>query len=671
MDYKSGVCNFCGTGCGNYLNIKDGKVRGVYSSRNHPVSKGRLCVRGWHFHELLMTDHRISSPMIKVDGNFKNVSYEEAISFMMEKMSKYNAKSAEEIAFLASPRSSNENIYLFSKLAKSVFKTNNVTLDSESGHRNSMDVLNEGTGFPGMTGSLEDISKTGFILVVGSDITKMNPIIGSEIHKAQMAGTKVVTISSLSTQIAKLSSTHLQIKPGSKNVILAALAKAIIAEGLMDEDFIKKSTEGVDGFMTSVNKLDVKDIAALTGVDYDLIVKTAKELCGAESAMAFWSTGISGLARDTVSYVYNLFLLAGKLGKENCGVNSITGICNLQGGYDMGAAPDLLTGFQKLSDSAVLAKFEKSWNAKLNKEPGKDLYAMLADKNSKLKCLVVADHDEEIVKYAKEIEALEFVVYIGSYENPFTKYADVIFPVAGVIEDDGTYTNTERRVQLSRKRIETFQNILQGWKLFPMIAAKASQTWKYAGSEDVFREIVSLTPSYSGMTYEKIEKSSGIQWPCNDKFPQGCKRLDASAAGRKFRFAAVTGDYGVPAINAEYPLLLIAGQGQHYWHQNNIMKKTYIPKREYNATLLVFPKGYVEICKEDAAKLQVREHWNVKIVSSHGSMNVAVRVSEDVKTGTAYVPYFIREMISSFLLEHNQDLEKGEEAFIPIRIERI
>jgi len=671
MDYKSGVCNFCGTGCGNYLNIKDGKVSGVFSSRNHPVSKGRLCVRGWHFHELLMSDQRISSPMIKVDGNFKKVGYEEAINFMMEKMAKYSGDAAESTAFLASPRSSNENNYLFAKLARSVFKTNNITLDSESGHRGSLDVLGDGTGFPGMTGSLEDILKTKFILVIGSDITKMNPIIGSEIHKAQLSGTNVVTISSLSTQIAKLSNTHLQIKPGSKKVILTALAKAIIAEGIQDADFITGLTEGYDGFAASVNNFNMEDVFSLTGIEQDTIVKIARELCYSESAMAFWSTGISGLDKETVSYIYNLLLITGKIGRENCGANPIAGICNLQGGYDMGTAPDLLTGFQKLSDSGAVSKFEKTWGVKLNKDSGKDLYEMLADKNSKLKCLVVADHDEGIVKYAKEIDSLEFVAYIGTFDNPFIKYADVVIPVAGVIEDEGTYTNTERRVQLSRKRVEPFQNVLPGWKLFPMIAEKASLSWKYNSPEDVFKEITSLTPSYSGMTYDKIEKSFGIQWPCNEKYPDGCKRLDGAVMGRKFRFANVKGTYKVPAASADYPVLLIAGQGQHFWHQNNIMKKTYIPKREYNATLLVYPVGYIEICKEDAAKLQVREHWKVKIVSSHGSMHVAVKISEDVKTGTAYVPYFIRKMISSFLLEHNKEFDRGEDAIIPIRIERI
>ncbi len=670
MDYKSGVCNFCGTGCGNYLKITDGRITGVYSSRNHPVSKGRLCVRGWHIHEWLMTDQRIAAPMIRVDGSLKEVSYEEAVNFMMDRMSGYVGKGSKEVGFLASPRSSNENNYLFMKLARSVFKTNNITLESESGHKASLNVLSEGAGFAGMTGSLEDIAKTEFILVVGSDITKTNPIIGSEIHKAQMAGAKLVTISSRSTQIAKLSNVHLQVKPGAAKMLLAALAKAAIAEGVQDSAFIGKSTEGFDSFSQSVAGLDAERISAVTGIEYSVIKEIAVELSKAGSAMAFWSTGISGLDQDTVSYIYDLFLVAGKIGKENCGVNPVTGIANLQGGYDMGVAPDLLTGFQKLNSDAA-SKFEKAWGTTIGKDAGRDVYELLADKNSGLKALVVADHDETIIRYEKEIEALDFVVYFGAYDNPFVKHADVVFPVAALIEDSGTYTNTERRVQLSRKRIEPFENVLPGWKLLPMIAAKAKFEWKYSSAEDVFKEITSLTPSYSGLTYAKLTDSMGIQWPCNDKNPEGCKRLDANAMSGKFRFAPVSGKTDAAAATAEYPFLLIRGQGEHFWHQNNIMKKSYIPKREYNATLLVYPQGYVEICKEDAKALQVREHWTVKIASAGGSMNVSVKISEDVKPGTAYVPYFIREMITEFLLEHKGDIGKEEDAIIPVRIERV
>jgi formate dehydrogenase major subunit len=671
MDYKSGLCTFCGTGCGNFLKIRDGKISGVYSMKNHPVSRGRLCVRGWHIHELLMTDQRISSPMIRKNGVLEEAGYDEAIDFMLEKMSKYKGDAADSTGFLASPRSSNEDSYLFMKLARAVFKTNNITMDSESGHRSSLDVLHTGTGMPGMTGSLASIGKTDFILVVGADVTRMNPIVGSEIHKAEMAGVKVVTICSRSSQIAKLSSLHLQINPGSKKSVIAAIAKVIMEEKLYDAQWIKDNTSGLESFLESLKGVDLKEIESLSGMDYNKILSVARELCSSESAMAFWSTGIAGLDRETVSYIYNLFLLAGKVGKENCGVNPLTGITNLQGGYDMGAAPDLLTGFQRLDDPAVLKKFNDAWGTDFNPVPGKDIYGLLGDTSSGLKALVVADHDEGIIRYKKEIEQLEFVAYIGTYLNPFMELADVVIPVAGSIENDGTYTSTERRVQLSRKRVEAFNNVYPGWKLYSMIAEKASMNWDYSSSEDVFREIAALTPSYSGITYKKLEEFFGVKWPCNDRYPDGCETLDAPVNGGSYNFAPVSGNFSVPSASSEYPFLLITGQGQHFWHQNNIMQNTYIPRREYRATLLLYPNGYVEICKADADALKVRDKWTVKISSPHGSMNVDVKVSEDVKRGTAYIPYFIREMITEFLLEHKQDLQTGEDAIIPIRIEGV
>ncbi|HOK01672.1 MAG TPA: molybdopterin-dependent oxidoreductase [Spirochaetota bacterium] len=669
MDYKSGVCNFCGTGCGNYLRISDGKITGVYSSRNHPVSKGRLCVRGWHIHEWLMTDQRISSPMIKVDGSFKNVTYEEAVNFMMEKLSPYMGSSAKAIGFLGAPRWSNENNYLFMKLARSVFKTNNITLDSESGHRGSLNVLSKVTGFPAMTGSLEQIEKTKFIMVIGSDLTRINPIIGSEIHKAQMAGTKVVTLGSRKTQMAKLSNLHLQCRPGTLKLTIALIAKVAIEKGYMDKNFAS-SVAGFNDFASSLAAINMAEAIGSTGISLDEIDSVAKELCGSESAMAFWSTGISGADEDTVSYIANLFLVAGKVGKENCGLNSITGLANLQGGYDMGVAPDLLTGFQSYSDGAVRSKFEKAWQVQLPADVGNDVYQLLENKNNDLKVLFVAEHDEGIVKYEKEIANLDFVVYFGSYDNPFVNHADVVFPIAALIEDDGTYTNTERRVQISQKRIEAFNGVLSVRELFSMIAAKSGVKWSYNSSEDVFKEIASLTPSYSGLSYDKLINSTGIQWPCNSEYPNGCKSF-LLKSGTALSFAKVSGTFPAVNVSEAFPFLLISGRGEYFWHQNNIMKKSYIPKREYNATLLVYPKGFIEINSEDAKKLQVREHWSVKISSDKGSMKVSVKISEDVKPGTAYVPYFIKEMITDFLLGHSDKSDMGLDATIPVRIERV
>ncbi|MCU0848931.1 MAG: molybdopterin-dependent oxidoreductase [Spirochaetes bacterium] len=671
MNYKAGVCNFCGTGCGHILNVEGGAVNGVFALQGHPVSKGRLCVRGWHMHELLRDSQRIDSPMIKKNGRFEKAGYDEAISLVAKKLGEYKNPSS-EIAFLASPRSSNEDGYLLMKLARSVFKTNNISLDSESGHRNSLNVLHRGTGMAGMLGSLEDIKKAEYILVIGTDLTRQNPIIGSEIHMAARAGSKVVTVGSKLTQIAKLSDVHLQLKPGSKKVFLAAVAKSLIEENLHDAEFIQKHTEGFDGFANSLGSLSHNDISSITGLGLEDIKTVARDLATAKTAMVFFTSGISGLDEDTVSYIYNLFVIAGKIGKEGCGVNPVTGICNLQGGYDMGLAPDLLTGFRPISDKSAAKSFSDAWGAGFPDEPGRGVYEMLADKSSGLKALVVVDHDESIVRQAEAIKKLDFVVYVGSFENPFAEYADVVIPSAAYVEYDGTYTSTDRRVQLSRKKTEPAEGVMPAWRIFTGIAEKASARWSYSSPADVMAEIAKLTPSYSGISYDRFSGVGGIQWPCDGRRPEGTRYFRVDDAASKIKLAGVTGSFKTMRPSGEYPWLLMVGKANHFWHQNNLMKRTFIPKREYNATLLLYPKGYVEISGDDAKKLQVRDRWPVNIVSQYGSMKVAVRVSDEVRSETAFVPYFIQDMITEFLLAHNElIIEQGEDAIIPIRIEKV
>mgnify|MGYP006288318409 CR=1 FL=1 len=313
MDYKPGICTFCGTGCGHFLKVNGSGVDGVFPSRNHPVSRGRLCVRGWNIHELLSTTQRNTAPMVKKGGQFQPASYDEAIDEAVKNLKKY---SPAETAFLASPRSSNEENYLFMKLARSVFGTNNVSTDTESGHRNSLDVLNEGTGFPGMTGSIEEIQKAEVLLVAGMDITRQNPIIGSELHMASMKGSTLVTADSRKTQVAKLSDVFHQVNPGSMKVLFNAVAALMVRDGLYDKDFVEKNTGNASEFIQNIKAVSIEDAAKKAGVTVDDITSLAEKLAKSKSAMVFFTSGISGLDRDTIGSIYNLFLLAGKIGKR-------------------------------------------------------------------------------------------------------------------------------------------------------------------------------------------------------------------------------------------------------------------------------------------------------------------------------------------------------------------
>ena len=288
-----------------------------------------------------------------------------------------------------------------------------------------------------------------------------------------------------------------------------------------------------------------------------------------------------------------------------------------------------------------------------------------------VKALVVTDHDDGIIKYRDRLDSVEFIVYIGAFQNRFQEYADVILPITSYIETDGTYTNTERRVQLSRKKLEVDGDLMAGWQLMQAIAHKAGAKWNYRTPADVMKEMAQLTPAYAGITYERLSSSFGLQWPCNTSSPDGTRRYDIESASRKPSFVKISMEADVPSATDRLPYLLMMGKAQHYWHQNNLMHKTHIPLREYNATLLLYPDGYVEIHPDDAKKLGVRDRWSVRVVSAGGDMEIMAKVSDEVAPGRAYIPYFIRDMITAFLSKHIDAVEKGEDATIPVRIEKV
>jgi len=669
MSYQYGVCTFCGTGCGHFLKIAGDTIEGVYPAVNHPVSKGRLCVRGWNIHELLKTSERQKKPLIRSNEKLEETTYEGAISFLNDRIRKARLNPETEIGFLASPRSSNEEQYLLMRLAREVFKTGNISLDSEGWQQSSLEIINEGTGFPGMTGAVEDIDKTDFIMVVDFDITRQNPIIGSEIHKAAMKGKKVITVDSRRTQIAKLSSNFLQVMPGSTEMLMAALSRIIIDEEMVDLTKVKSSISDFSQFKNELNSVDIETVSEKTGIAIASIRETARALADADSGMVFFPTGISGITPGTVKMIFNLFLLAGKVGSPASGVNPVPGINNLQGGIDMGAVPNRLTGFQDVRDIATIDKFQKTWGSEFCADPGKSVYNLLQEKP---KLLFVVDHDEGIIKNAEEIRQVDTVVYLGAYENPFTELADIVLPIASYIEGDGTVTTTGRRVQLSRQKIKPAEGVKPGWEVLSMIAAGQGHGWTYSSPAEIMDEIASLTPNYQGISHERLDAIiGGIQWPCNENNPDGCKCFDSSKSSQEMKFIATDGKYEAPEPVEDYPCLLMVGKAMHFWHQNNLMKKTFIPKREYNAELLLYPNGYVEICQEDADQLEIRNGWNVNVVSPSGSIQVKAKISTDVKAGTAYMPYFVKDMISDFLLQHKQSLELGENASIPVRIAAI
>ncbi|HMA53822.1 MAG TPA: molybdopterin-dependent oxidoreductase [Acidobacteriota bacterium] len=652
MSTRTGICNFCGTGCGHFLQVEGGAVRGVFASPGHPVSRGRLCVRGWHIHELLATSERITTPLIRRGGRFEGVSYDEAVGEAAGRLSRY---SGDEIGFLASPRASNEDNYLLAKLARTVFHSPNVGLASDQGHGDAAEVLLEGAGSPAMLGALTEVRKAKLILIVGSDIARLNPIVASEIHYAARGGADLVTLSSRRTQIARLSGKHLWLKPGSIRHALAAAAKVLVARGWQDAAFLGERADGFEEFARSLDGLDLAALTASTGLAPAEIEDLARRLSQAPSAMAFFTSGIAGLDRASVALLFDLFLAAGKIGRESCGVNPVAGISNIVGSYDVGASPRFLPGHRRAEGPAA----------------GRTPRELLTADPTPLKALVVTERDEEIVRHTGKIKGLECLVYIGATKNPFADLAHVVLPAATFAEKDGTYTNTERRIQLNRRKIEPPPGVRPAWRVYSDIARARGAAWSYESPEDVLRSIAADVPAYSAVSYAGLEKGAGLQWPCDAAHPAGTVRLPAADAPRRLRFVPPGADFASPSPSEAFPFLLMAGKANYFWHRNNAMGKTQIPKREYNALLLLYPKGFVEVAASDAKQLGLRDRASVDVVAAGGSMRVSVRVSEDVKPGTVYVPYFIEDMVPGFLNASGAAIDEDQDSAIPVRIEKV
>jgi len=671
VSYYRGICNFCGTGCGHLLQVEGNRVRGVYPLPGHPLSRGRLCVRGWHIHELLQTEERITRPLIREGNSFRPVSYDEAIDFTASRLKTF---SGSELAFLGSPRASNEENYLFGKFARAVMKSNNLSLTSDAGLEESARILLEGCGFPAMTGSLSALRQADFILVVGGDLTKQNPIIASEIHFARRSGAFVATISPRKTQMARLSQQHLRPNPGTIWLLLEALARALQTEGLVLIDNLEERVENARQYLEYLDSLDLKQASALTGVEEQEIIRLARKFYESKSAYAFYPVGIQSLDRRSISALLNLFLLAGKLDRPAGGICPVTGISNLLGSLDMGVSPAFLPGYFPADDEASWKRLEELWQVRLDRKPGKSAAACLQEDQS-LKALLVVDHDEEIIRHVNRIKELEFVVYFGAYQNAFASLATVIFPRLNYIEGDGTYTNSERRVQLSQKKVEPPAGIKPMWEILSRLASALGQPWPYKSAEEIMAEISRVVPQYSGLSHEKLRASLGLRWPVDDRHPGGTEFPLAEETGRRFKFVFEgSADRRQNLHSGEagrFPFKLVVGRSNYFWHQNSVMKRTFIPKREYNALLLLYPGGFVEVSEEDARALGLREKQPVRIVSEAAELKLATRISPDILPGMLYIPYFIEEMIPGFLHRQVSELEKNEEFFLPVRLEKV
>lgn len=656
------TCPFCGTGCMFYLIAdENNNLVGVEPTTSHPVSKGTICIKGWNAFNFVNHPKRLKTPFIRKNGKLEPASWNESLDLIISKLKDTQAKYGNDsIMFFSSAKTTNEENYLMMKLARAVFKTNNVDHCARLCHASTVVGLAATFGSGAMTNSISCFDESEVIYVTGSNTTEQHPLIGSRILNAVKNGAKLIVADNRKIRLAKFADIHLRFKNGTDVALLNGIMNVIITEGLENKEFINTRTENYEALKKTVEKYTPEVAAEITGLKKEEIIAAARMFAKAKKASIVYSMGITQHTHgvDNVKSCANLAMLTGNIGKPGTGVNPLRGQNNVQGSCDMGALPNLYTGYQKVTEESIRAKFETAWG--VSGLPANIGYtvttAINAAAEGKLKALFImgenpmlSDPDQNHVKEA--LEKLDFLSVLDIFPTQTSEFANVILPAASYAEKDGTFTSTERRVQRVRKAIEPIGESKPDWEVLCEIAKRAGyKNMHYNSPGEIMDEIASVTPIYGGISFDRIEQL-GLQWPCPNKEHPGTKILHATQFTRGLGLFSPV-EYKPPAElpDVEYPYVLSTGRCYFHFHTGTMTRTARLLDREER-----FP--YVEINPKDSKVLGIRDREYVIITTRRGEIKAMARVSDVVIPGVIFMTFHFEEGAANVLTINALDPE--------------
>lgn len=502
-----------------------------------------------------------------------------------------------------------------------------------------------------MTNSIEEILDTNAIFVIGSNTTENHPIIGATMKQAiKKNGAKLIVADPRRIELAEYADVFLQLKPGTNIALLNGIMHVIIEKGLQDKAYIEERTENYEELVRLVKEYTPERVAEICGVNADDIVKAAMIYGEAEKAGIYYTMGITQHTTGThgVMSVSNLALLCGNVGKESAGVNPLRGQNNVQGACDMGALPSDLPGYQKVFKEEVAEKFEKAWDAKLSRKVGLTVSEMLhGAEDGSIKFMYIMGEnpmvsDPDINHVRKALNSLDFLVVQDIFFTETCELADVILPAASFAEKDGTFSNTERRVQRVRKAINPIGDSKPDWKILMDIMNLLGYKKKYFEPSEIMDEISSLTPSYAGIDFKRIDKI-GIQWPCPDKDHPGTKYLHKAAIARgRGLFMPVHQVDSAEMPDEEYPFAFTTGRILYHYHTMTMTGRV-------EGLMKKASTNYVEINEITANKMGIEDGDMVKLTSRRGEIQVAARITDIIDENVLFMPFHFAEGAANYI----------------------
>ncbi len=681
------TCPHCATGCQYDLLVKDNKIVDVQAA-DGPSNRGLLCVKGRSgSFDFVHSGDRLRYPLIKNQetGEFERATWEEALSLTASKfMSLKKEYGVDSLAGFACSRSPNEDIYMVQKMVRTCFGSNNVDNCARVCHSASVSGLAMTLGSGAMTNPIEDITHdVDCILLVGSNPEEAHPVVGMQIRQAVQNGTRLIVVDPRDIGLTQYADIHLKLKPGTNIMFANGMMHVMIEEGLIDEKFIAERTEGFEELKEIVKEYTPEYVAEVCHIDKDKLVEAARMYASAEKAPIIYCLGVTEHSTGTegVMSMSNMAMLCGKLGRSGCGVNPLRGQNNVQGACDMGAQPTDFPGYQKVTNPEVVKKFEDAWGVSLSDKIGihaTDVFG--AAIRGEIKGLYIYGEDPVVTDadtnhIIKALKSLDFFVIQELFMTETAQYADVILPGMSYAEKEGTFSNTERRVQRVRKAVDLTKDpsfdIRSDVDIIIDLMNRMGYPQPKLTPAEIMDEISSLTPSFGGISHSRLDSAEvggkGLQWPCLSPEHPGTPIMHTGKFTRGLGWlypTIYTPSAELP--DEEYPLYLMTGRILYHYTTRAMTGRT-------PGLMEIEGKSFIEINEEDAARLGIENGELVRASSRRGSIETTARVGTKVSPGETWMPFHFPDGNANWLT--NAALDKfcriPEYKVCAIRVEKI
>ncbi len=685
-EYVKTTCPYCGVGCGIVAGVgEDGIIQEMLDDPDNLSSLGMLCVKGRFGYTFVHHEDRITSPLIRKDGVLVETTWEEALDLVAKKLVEYQG---DPFGTLCSAKATNEDGYVQQKFARLVMKSNHIDHCTRLCHSPSVEAMLESLGSGATSNSYIDYEEAGCLVIIGSDANSNHPVAASRMRRAVIEnGAKLIVINPRRIDMCDFADLWLRPRPGTDVALLNGIANVILSESLEDTSFIRDRTEGFDDWKKIIEKYDPEYVETVTGVSKsDIIAAARMYACPPFSGSCLiWGMGITQHTMGTANAhgLLNLSFVSGQLGKPGSGISPLRGQNNVQGCGDAGCVPNAFPGYQSINEDTV-KKFSAAWGgANLPTESGLVVTDMVpAIDEGRIKAMYVTGEnpllsEPDLAHAEKSFRSLEFLVVQDIFLHETAQIADVVLPACSFAEKDGSFTNSERRVQRVRKVLEPVGDSKADWKIFCELAEKISEiTGEDFGSEfsydhpsQIWDEFASLTPLVAGINYERLE-NGGIQWPCPAVDHPGTRYLYEKDFPRGDRAKFVGFEQGKAADelpNRRFPLILNTGRILYHWHGGTMTRRAH-------GLLARASVLQVAVNPDDCDTYGLNSGDKVCIKSRRGQMEAEVLVSEKMNSGEIFVPFVkLQEQAANFLTNAALDPDSRipEYKVCAVRMEKI